>query len=177
MTGKERRKKILELIKNSTTPISGTELAKICGVSRQIVVQDIALLRVEEYDIYSTTKGYLFENNKNYRRVFCILHKDDKIEEELNSIVDFGGTVLDVFIKHDIYGDIKAELNINSRKKVLDFIQKLNFGNISPLKNLTSDIHYHTVEAESEEILDFIEKELKNKNLLYKEKNKVIKHI
>ena len=172
MTGKERRKKILELIKNSTTPISGTELAKICEVSRQIVVQDIALLRAEEYDIYSTTRGYLFENTKKYRRVFCISHKDHKIEEELNSIVDFGGTVLDVFVKHDVYGHIKAELNINSRKKVLVFIKKLNSGNVSPLKNLTSDIHYHTVEAESEEVLDFIEKELEIKGLLYKEKNK-----
>ena len=59
MTGRERRKKILEIIKKSTVPISGTELAKLCGVSRQIVVQDIALLRAEEYNIYSTTRGYL----------------------------------------------------------------------------------------------------------------------
>lgn len=172
MTGRERRKKILEIIKKSTVPISGTELAKLCGVSRQIVVQDIALLRAEEYNIYSTTRGYLCEEPKKYIRIFCVSHKDDKMVEELNSIVDFGGVVLDVFVKHDVYGDIKAELNINSRKKVSDFIKKLNSGNVLPLKNLTSDIHYHTVEAENEEILDLIENELRNKDILYEKEER-----
>lgn len=170
MIGKERRKKILELIRNSKTPISGTEIAKICGVSRQIVVQDIALLRAEENNIYSTTRGYLIDSPKKYRRIFCVSHTDEEIEEELNSIVDLGGTVLDVFVEHKLYGDIRAELNINSRKKIKDFVEKLKIGNISPLKNLTSSKHYHTIEAESEEILTLIEEELIKKNLLVKDK-------
>lgn len=167
MTGKERRNKVLETIKSSTSPISGTELAKICGVSRQVIVQDIALLRAEDNDIFSTTRGYFCKNSKIYRKVFCVSHKDDKIEEELNLIIDFGGSVLDVFVKHHLYGDIRAELNINSRRKVSEFLQKLNTGNVAPLKKLTSDIHYHTVEAESEEILSLIEEELRSKGLLY----------
>lgn len=173
MTGKERRKKILEIISNSTTPISGTEIAKICGVSRQIVVQDIALLRAEDNSIYSTTRGYLIDSPKKYRRVFCVSHTDEEIEEELNSMVDLGGTVLDVFIEHKVYGDIRAELNINSRKKIKDFVEKLRTGNVAPLKNLTSSEHYHTVEAESEEILNLIEEELIRKNLLIREKKEL----
>lgn len=37
----------------------------------------------------------------------------------------------------------------------------LKAGKSSPLKNVTSDYHYHTITAESEEILDHIERELR----------------
>ena len=40
MNGEERRKEILQMIKGNTVPISGTELSKKLGVSRQIIVQD-----------------------------------------------------------------------------------------------------------------------------------------
>ena len=36
----------------------------------------------------------------------------------------------------------------------------------SPLKNITSDYHYHKVEAESEEILDMIQDMLKRRGFL-----------
>ena len=166
MTGKERRSKILDLIKNSKAPISGTELAKKFEVSRQVIVQDIALLRAEENEISSTTKGYLLKENHDHRRVFEVIHNDEDTEEELNTIIDLGGTVLDVFITHEIYGDIRANLNINSRRKIKEFIEKLKNNNISPLKNLTLSKHYHTIEAENEEILDLIEHELKSKNFI-----------
>ncbi|WP_367243735.1 transcription repressor NadR [Fusobacterium sp.] len=166
LTGKERRKKILELIKNTTKPISGTELAKLLDVSRQVIVQDIALLRAEENDISSTTKGYVLKTSENCRRVFEVMHSDEDTENELNLVVDLGGTVLDVFVTHEIYGDIRANLNITSRRKVREFIEKLKTKNISPLKNLTLSKHYHTVEAESEEILNLIESELKEKKFI-----------
>ena len=47
MTGEERRKIIIEAIKNSDEPLSGGALGRITGVSRQVVVQDIALLRAQ----------------------------------------------------------------------------------------------------------------------------------
>ena len=45
MEGDERRQFILKLLAGSESPLSGTEIAGKCGVSRQIIVQDIALLR------------------------------------------------------------------------------------------------------------------------------------
>ncbi|MDD7519705.1 MAG: 3H domain-containing protein, partial [Dorea formicigenerans] len=39
-------------------------------------------------------------------------------------------------------------------------------GKSTPLKNITSDYHYHTVAADSEETLDLIEKALMDKKYL-----------
>ena len=54
MTGEERRQTIINLLKNSHQPVSGTSLAKTLQVSRQVIVQDIALLRAKNIDIQST---------------------------------------------------------------------------------------------------------------------------
>ena len=166
MTGKERRREILNTIRGTKIPISGTELAKKYNVSRQVIVQDIALLRAENYEIYSTTKGYILQGTHVFRRVLSVVHSDEQIEDELNSIVDLGGTVADVFVKHEVYGNLHAELNINSRRKVKEFLEKIKNGASTPLKNLTFGKHFHTIEADSEETLDLIEKELKEKGYL-----------
>ena len=44
MTGSERRKHIVDRIRQSQKPVSGTVLARECQVSRQVIVQDIALI-------------------------------------------------------------------------------------------------------------------------------------
>ena len=166
MTGKERRIEILNTIRKTETPISGTELAKKYNVSRQVIVQDIALLRAENHEIYSTTRGYILQGNKVFSRVFSAVHTDEQMEDELNTVVDLGGTVADVFIKHEVYGNLHAELNINSRRKVKEFLEKIKNGASTPLKNLTFGKHFHTVEADSEETLNLIEKELKEKKYI-----------
>ena len=60
MEGDERRKKIIEILHGRKMPVSGTELAAELGVSRQVIVQDIALLRATDKNILSTNKGYIF---------------------------------------------------------------------------------------------------------------------
>lgn len=57
MSGEERRNKIIDLLSHSTTPVSGTVLAKELGVSRQVIVQDIALIRSSHYEILSSPPG------------------------------------------------------------------------------------------------------------------------
>ena len=64
MTGADRRKKLIFLMRESEQPLSGTQLGQVTGVSRQVVVQDIALLRTEGYPIVSTAKGYLLNEPK-----------------------------------------------------------------------------------------------------------------
>ena len=59
MNGEERRKSIVNIITSSNEPLSGTQLAKQLGVSRQVIVNDIALIRANNIDIISTHKGYI----------------------------------------------------------------------------------------------------------------------
>ena len=54
MTGADRRKKLIFLMRESEQPLSGTQLGQVTGVSRQVVVQDIALLRTEGYPVSYT---------------------------------------------------------------------------------------------------------------------------
>lgn len=168
MTGEERRKKIIEILKGSDEPVSGAELSKRLNVSRQVIVQDIALLRAVNRNIISTTKGYIlyYQESQKVNRCFLVKHSDDEIEDELCTIVDNGGKVLDVIVMHDIYGEIGAGLIIKNRQDVYDFVEKLKGHRTIPLKELTGGVHLHTVEADSETILDSIEKKLRDKNYL-----------
>ncbi len=123
MSGKERREEILQRITNSKTPVSGAALAKSCEVSRQVIVQDIALIRAAGYDVIATNRGYICSSPVRETRVFEVNHTDEQMQDELNTIVDFGGVVLDVIVRHEVYGELRAELNISSRNKVALFME------------------------------------------------------
>lgn len=166
MTGTERRDKIIEKIRTSRTPVSGSSLAESCEVSRQVIVQDIALIRAAGYDIISTHRGYLLNAPHTVNRTFKVRHTDERMEEELCSIVDLGGCVVNVIVNHRLYGRMKAELGIRSRRNVMEFLQDIQKGKSSPLKNITSDYHYHVVEADCEKTLDMIEDMLREKEFL-----------
>ena len=159
--GKIRRDHIIEILKNEQDAISGSALAKLMGVSRQVIVQDITLLRTA-YPILATARGYLLypTQEKKCRRTFCVKHGMEQTRDELNRIVDLGGKVLDVMVEHDIYGQIRADLMLSRRKEVEEFCLQLEKSKSGPLNILGSGIHYHTVEAASEEILDEIGKKL-----------------
>ena len=75
MDGKIRRNKIIEILQNETEPVSGSALAKLTGVSRQVVVQDITLLRTA-YPILATAMGFLLypAPEKTCRRTYCVKH-------------------------------------------------------------------------------------------------------
>ena len=104
MKGEERRKQLLNILSSSNNPVSGGALSKELNVSRQIIVQDISLLRANGATIFSTNKGYLLQEDRKYSRVFKVYHTDDQVEEELSTIVDAGGQIRDVFVYHKVYG-------------------------------------------------------------------------
>lgn len=166
MTGSDRRQEILKNIKENDRPVSGSKLAKDYDVSRQVIVQDIALLRASGYDIISTNRGYVLEGQTCAERVFKVRHTDEQLETELCTIVDLGGQVKNVMVNHKVYGHIEAELGITSRRKVKEFLADIESGKSTPLKNITSDYHYHTVTADSEETLGLIEEELRKLGFL-----------
>lgn len=166
MTGAERRKKILALMRQSSTPLSGGALGSATGVSRQVVVQDIALLRTEGHSIIATARGYILDEPKHLTRLFKVCHTNEQTEEELMTIVDLGGCILDVMVNHRIYGKMSAPLNIKNRRDVQVFMNNIRTGKSSPLMNVTSGYHFHQVSADNEEILDEIEEALREKNFL-----------
>lgn len=166
MNGNERRQKILEMIKTSDSPVPGRHIAEVCGVSRQIIVQDMALIRAEGIDVISTNRGYILNGSAKAHRVFKVYHSDEQMEDELTSIVDLGGDVRNVMVRHRVYGIIKANLEINSRRRVREFMEDIRSGKSNPLKSITSDYHYHLVEADNEKTLDLIENMLREKEYL-----------
>lgn len=169
MDGEQRRKEIIRLLETGCEPVSGAALAKRFGVSRQVIVQDIALLRATDKTILSTNKGYLIygEHHRNMcRRTVAVKHTDAQMKDELYTLVDAGTRVLDVVVEHDVYGQIAADLMIASRRDVDEFIARIFANRAKPLKELTCDTHFHTLEAENEETLDEAEKRLKEKGYL-----------
>ena len=168
MKGEERRKQLLNILSSSNNPVSGGTLSKELNVSRQIIVQDISLLRANGATIFSTNKGYLLQEDRKYSRVFKVYHTDDQVEEELSTIVDAGGQIRDVFVYHKVYGVLKADMGIKSRRDIRAYMEEIRTGKSSLLKNVTSGYHYHTIDAESEEILDAIQEELQQKGFLAK---------
>nr|WP_027870252.1 transcription repressor NadR [[Eubacterium] cellulosolvens] len=168
MDGEERRKKIVQALHEKKDPISGGKFAEAFGVSRQVVVQDIALLRASGKNIFSTSRGYVLQEKDSATRVFKVIHSDDEVREELSAIVDLGGIIEDVFVYHRVYGVIRGPLNIRSRLDIEKYLQNIASGKSKLLKNTTSGYHYHTVTAASEEILDLIQEKLQERGFLAK---------
>ena len=156
MKADERRKAIANLLTTEQKAVSGAALSAEFGVSRQIIVQDITALRSSGYDIISTHNGYLIQKTPLKERVFKVYHTTERTEEELNLIVDLGGTVVDVFVWHKVYGRMHAPLNIYSRAQVKRFIDGVRTGKSTELMHITGGYHYHTIRAESESVLDSI---------------------
>lgn len=168
MNGEERRRKIVNILSSSDRPVAGVQLANELDVSRQVIVQDIALLRANGISVFSTNRGYLIQQSKSCMRVLKVIHSDEQVEEELSAIVDAGGIVKDVFVYHKVYGVVRADMNIKSRRDIKKYLEEIQSGKSSLLKNVTSGYHYHTILAESEEILDLIQEELLQKGFLAK---------
>ena len=164
----ERLKALTKRLKEAQGPIAGDDLAKAFDVSRQVIVQDISLLRAKDVPIVSTNRGYYIESSKGYRRVFKCQHRDDQITDELNLIVDLGATCEDVFVEHHFYGKISARLDVKSRKDVKNFMDNIYNSVSRPLKNITNGYHFHTVYADDEETLDEVGDMLEEKGFLVK---------
>lgn len=168
MDGEQRREAIICLLRGQEKPISGADLAQTYQVSRQVIVQDIALLRASGYDLLATSRGYILneETEKMYKRVILVKHTESESEEELHTIIDNGGRVRDVIIMHPIYGELVGDLMLKTRREIKEFIKKLNETKAQHLLKLTDGTHMHTIEASSDEELDIIEEELREKGFL-----------
>lgn len=164
-SGTERRVNILNDLEGTGKPVSATKLGDEYGVTRQVIVSDIALLRAEGASIISTNRGYMMANSEERpRRTFELLHEPGDAARELSTIIDQGGTVLDVQIEHPTYGPISAPLNVGSPASLRRFMNE--YAPAQALARLTKGHHRHTVEAATEEDLDAIETALRTEGFL-----------
>ena len=166
MKSDERRKSIVNLLLSENRPVSGSELSEKFGVSRQIRVKDISILKEQGNDILATSAGYVIRSSPLKDRVFKVFHTTEQTEDELKLIVDLGGTVADVFVWHKAYGKMEAKLNISSRAQIEQFIESVRTGKSVELMHITGGYHYHTVRAENEEVLNRIELALTEKGYI-----------
>ena len=172
MNAAERRTKITHLLAQAESPLSATALAAQCGVSRQIIVGDVALLRAGGLAVLATPRGYVLENTSSpscVERRIVSYHQDDRMMEELYLVVDLGGAVIDVTVEHSVYGQICAPLHIFSRYDADSFYQKLTQSGSRPLCDLTSGIHLHTIRAAGEQTLERVMHGLQEKGFLLTE--------
>ena len=167
-----RKQELLALLKQSKEAINGQSLAEQFGVTRQIIVQDIALLRADGAQIISTNRGYIYkssDNNSYVHRLFKVNHKVSDMEDELLAIVDNGGRIQNIMIDHPVYGEIQTLLKLTCRRDVRHFLDQASSNDFRPLSDLTNGVHYHLVEANSEQDIDYIEEELNHLGFLVKE--------
>jgi transcriptional regulator of NAD metabolism len=169
MEAEKRRQKLLEFIKEGSGPVSAANLAARVGVSRQIVVGDIALLRAQGNEIIATARGYMTARPVTGRYIGKIAckHGRDDTERELSSIVALGGEALDVIVTHHYYGDLTGQLNIATREDVKQFIDSLRGSKERLLSELTGGVHLHTIACGDKAAFDAIAAELNRLGLLY----------
>ena len=165
----ERRKAIVNFLLSSKEPVSGSELSRQFGISRQIIVQDISVLKGTGCEILSTNQGYVIQKSHLRERVFKVRHTTNETEDELSCIVNLGGIVVDVFVWHKVYGKIEANLNISTQLHIKQFLEGVRTGKSTELMHITSGNHYHTVRAENEAVLDRIEAALTERNYIVPE--------
>ncbi|MGH9560291.1 MAG: transcription repressor NadR, partial [Terracidiphilus sp.] len=165
-----RRRRIVDWMRSHGGPLSGAELAKRLRVSRQCLVQDIAILRAAGEEIVATPRGYRLPEavTDRHRAVLACRHAPERTEEELQILVDNGVRVLDVIVEHPLYGELRGSLMIESRADVQDFLKQVKASHATLLSSLTGGVHLHTVEASRPEMISRARQQLREKGFLLK---------
>ena len=164
MTASERRQQIARLLSASQAPISATTLSQELGVSRQIIVGDIALLRAAGQEITATARGYVIPaQNGLLRRIACIPSAEET-RDELDAMVDCGCTVVDVIVEHPVYGQLTAPLHLSSRLDVDQFMKRMD--GAAPLSQLTGGVHLHTLSCPDETAYEHLLQLLRQRGFL-----------
>ena len=152
MNAQDRRNEILNILREHHTPVNATALARRFGVSRQIIVGDVAILRAGGAQISATPRGYLLaREDAAIRKTVACQHTFEEMVDEMNCIVDQGCVVEDVVVEHAVYGQLVGKLEISNRYEVSEFHRKCLEASAHPLSLLTDGVHLHTLRCPNEE--------------------------
>ena len=170
MNAAQRRERILTRLNSAGAPLSASTLAAELGVSRQIVVGDVALLRAGGAQIDATPRGYqLHPAEKGYTGILACVHRtQEEMRRELYTVVDQGGIVVDVAVENPLYGELRGNLNLASRYDVDLFLRQAADTPECLLSRMTGGVHLHTLSCPTPEAFRRIEAALDAKGLLYK---------
>ena len=166
---KEKIERILSILKKSEKPVSGSEIAKVLGVSRQAVVQYIAFMKEEGYNVVATPRGYVLKGEGGNKKLIAVKHRKEDIYDELMTVVKLGGKVCDVIVEHPVYGEIRGMIDVASEEDVVKFVSLLASAKAEPLLSLSDGVHLHTIEVKDEETFKKILKALSEKGYLLRE--------
>ncbi len=166
MENRKRKEYILNLLQNREGAVSGSELAEKLGISRQIIIRDIAVLRAMGHQIEATYKGYTIRTKKGNQALFAVKHSAEDIELELSLIVQAGGKIINVIVEHPLYGEIMGNIQVESLSDINKFLARMKTSYAKPLLSLSDGIHLHTIEAASTEQLGKIRQILKENGFL-----------
>lgn len=167
MNAVNRRENIIRTLRQAADPVSAASLASALGVSRQIIVGDIALLRASGEKITSTPRGYVLSEGGTSVYTLACVHGIEDTEKELNIMVDNGCKVLTVSVEHPVYGLLTGELQLANRYDVRQFVEKLQSGEVRPLSALTGGVHLHTLSCPDNECFERTRSQLEREGLLY----------
>jgi transcriptional regulator of NAD metabolism len=146
----DRRRTILQRMRRSSAPLKGSDLAAEFAVSRQVIVQDIAVLRARGEAIVATPRGYVLESEATphpLRAVLAVRHGPELTEAELFGLVRAGVRVLDVIVEHPLYGELRGLLDLTTPEDVEEWLAARETLGATLLSSLTGGVHLHTVEA------------------------------
>lgn len=166
-----RREEILRILGESDGCVSANQFAERFGVTRQIIVSDIALLRANGHRIAATRRGYQLEAAALRGRLETIVcrHRSDQVLDEFYAVVDNGGSITGVMVEHPIYGEISAEINIASRYDAQEFVRRMQSAHAAQLSDLTGGLHVHTIRVPDAMAFERIITQLRHLGILVEE--------
>jgi transcriptional regulator of NAD metabolism len=169
-TSEQRRSRLVEILRRATQPVTGSALSKRLRVSRQVIVNDVAILRAGGEPIVGSPQGYLMTGTAAEAvALIAVRHDASRAEDELQTLVDHGLSVLDVIVEHSVYGEVRANMMIESRADIDRYFTLLKASGEAPLSSLTGGLHLHTVRYRSADALDAARRALRDAGILFED--------
>ncbi len=166
-----RRAAIIQILRDES-PVTGSALSSRLGVTRQVIVQDMAVLRAQGEHILATPRGYArlpLRPAPGVTKLLAVKHDREHTRDELYTMVDMGAEVLDVTVEHPVYGQMTGMLALSSRSDVDQFIDTMDATKAGLLSSLTKGVHLHSIRCKTDAQLSALEQALAKKGYLLTE--------
>ena len=163
----ERRSRLVSILRSSDSPVTGADLSAQLGVSRQVIVNDVAIVRATGEQILGSPRGYVLTDGDE-RPIATIACRHERVgfRRELEILVDRGISVVDVVVEHPLYGEVAANLLVQARSDIDRYIEALDREDAQPLSALTRGVHLHHVRVPNLDALEAARRELAAEGIL-----------
>jgi uncharacterized protein len=163
----ERREKLLGVLRDAEESVTGSQLSTTLGVSRQAIVNDIAILRASGHPIEGGQDGYRLDGGPGglLSMIRCN-HPPNRGREEWEILLDRGISILDVGVEHSIFGEIRAPVVVETRADIDRHEETITKAGEAPLSVITGGVHTHAVRAPNPDALEAAKRELRERGIL-----------